>query len=819
VLSRRLQPKHLLILVVVVVLAAGIFLVTRPKQVPRKLPPVYAVPSFYESLGSTAAVNCAGNTWTDANSVFAVLIKTASGGSFTLSYNGSSPTSSMPYNDNLGDILTQLQTLPGLSGVSLVPDANMPDGQTNDPTDTLDSNGSVWFFGVPDFTLLTESGAHLKIGARGLTDVIQALPDGTEVDFQTNGCYEVEGGLMGYDGGPSITYNGNPGNGPTVEDAVLYDSDNTDDGVNQPLEPPQLDPILQQSPNDLPITIEHLQLIGSDGGGAYSTGVSDNAAGIMLQGTQDVTINDVSVIRVWGDGITFLPGQGSPNTNTVVENFSATATGRIGISPTSNNGLLVCGVSLGAGGLGGDSWDFENDFQGNGQYARNVTITGTRCVNSNSVTGTVYAQGCYMTGGVVINNLVTNWGPLLFNGCSMTTGSNGLLQIIPGGAAVTADPETQRGQVIFSHDQFVCPAGGLDGTCIDDWGPWNVTIKGSTFMVGGPGSPETVWNSLDQFIPVNSPIPSGSTVKWLYKERNTGSDPLVDITVTPDTCTGAVNWESGGSTSGNSPSMSAPDNELLPGGEWTYSCVEPNVTATETDSATATGTDVTTMTSVPMETTSATVLIHGGGPGTTTTTQAPTGFSNLNESALAKFGAQLYLDSDCINGDLNGSAPYGSVSTFSTYVNNATTFLPGSRHQCPLKTNLQQAPSVTTVVHGNPVTDTAIITGAIGGAQPVGSLDFYVCGQTSVPQPCTSQTTLVGAVSLTTGASITSSATSPSFTPPSPGTYCFAVYYSQTNFSAGGSYYLSSSDQSGPTTEIIPGGVPGIPYDGCFTAT
>ena len=100
-------------------------------------------------------------------------------------------------------------------------------------------------------------------------------------------------------------------------------------------------------------------------------------------------------------------------------------------------------------------------------------------------------------------------------------------------------------------------------------------------------------------------------------------------------------------------------------------------------------------------------------------------------------------------------------------------------------------PSNSSVVLGNSVTDGAVVAGNAAGGSPTGAVNFYQCGPTATPQPCTSQANQVGSsVGVTAGAGNTSSAGSASFTPTSTGYWCFAGYYS------GDSNYSSSSDTS-----------------------
>lgn len=556
----------------------------------------YVVPSFYATPSTAGSSgNCSdltvvtgtgnGALWAggvDANAVFTVLSATSGtgtirSGTFVLSWNG---LHTAPIDINAGNtaanIASQLAGLdPALSGVRATPTSLMPSPGTavNGP---LAVGTSVWISGVPDpdDTPVTVNDTGLSNGSlgvvqRGLARVISALPDQTEVDFTTNACYEVPGGIDIFDGGPAITFNGNPGSYVVGSNAELYDPDSGPDGFGED-GTPELNPILQEDGAASPATIEHLKLRGHDPSGSYDYPNSDNSAGIMLMGTDDVTVNDVSVRQVWGDCLTLQVDLGNGrfviNTNTVVENFSGNNCGRQGISPTSDQGLLVCGTSIGATGEG-NAYDFENDFLGPFQYAQNVTITGNRCQSTDPATGqTVVTSGCYWQGRVVINNLFLHEGPLTFTGCVGTAGgSGGAVLVNPGGADATGNPETQNGPVTFSYDQFICPANG-GFACVDVSAPWLVTVRSSSILVadpeGDPALKEGSWNSSNAYIAVGSNISPGLTVKWLYQERNTGADPLDGIAVTGTACPSASYQQNAGTN--NTPGTAPPAVVLNP---------------------------------------------------------------------------------------------------------------------------------------------------------------------------------------------------------------------------------------------------------------
>jgi hypothetical protein len=108
----------------------------------------------------------------------------------------------------------------------------------------------------------------------------------------------------------------------------------------------------------------------------------------------------------------------------------------------------------------------------------------------------------------------------------------------------------------------------------------------------------------------------------------------------------------------------------------------------------------------------------------------------------------------------------------------------------PPPTTTSTTPAHSTIALTGTDTDTATVTGNPGGPTPTGTVHFYVCAGNA--NPCTATTPGVvdlGMVTVT-GSGATATATSPAFTPPATGTYCFlGVYSGDTN-------YQGSSDGS-----------------------
>jgi hypothetical protein len=97
-------------------------------------------------------------------------------------------------------------------------------------------------------------------------------------------------------------------------------------------------------------------------------------------------------------------------------------------------------------------------------------------------------------------------------------------------------------------------------------------------------------------------------------------------------------------------------------------------------------------------------------------------------------------------------------------------------------------PTSSGIFLGDSNTDGVIVTGNATGGSPSGTVSFFACGPSA--SSCPSGGVFVGSAPLTPDVNNTASATSPDFTPSSPGTWCFRGEYS------GGPGYSVSSDGS-----------------------
>jgi large repetitive protein len=132
------------------------------------------------------------------------------------------------------------------------------------------------------------------------------------------------------------------------------------------------------------------------------------------------------------------------------------------------------------------------------------------------------------------------------------------------------------------------------------------------------------------------------------------------------------------------------------------------------------------------------------------------------------------------------------------------------------------APTTTTTTPSNKsfdlggsLTDGVTVDGTTAGGAPVGNVAFYVCSDTTTGcDPTSSGAKLLTGgtnpvdLSPSTTVADESTATSPSYTPPAPGNYCFAGVYTPTGSSVG--VYFGSSDTSVDECFVVKALTPGF---------
>ncbi len=164
----------------------------------------------------------------------------------------------------------------------------------------------------------------------------------------------------------------------------------------------------------------------------------------------------------------------------------------------------------------------------------------------------------------------------------------------------------------------------------------------------------------------------------------------------------------------------------------------------------------------------------------------------------------------CFAGDYSGDSNYASSADNTT-------------DECfdvtAASTTTVAAPAISSITLGQNQADVATVTGNSAGGSPTGTVSFYECGLTGVPERCTSTANPIGSpVNLTGEAGNKSTASSASFTPNAEGYWCMAAVYS------GDSNYDGSSDTTtdqcfyvnGPveivTTSPLPQATAGVSY-------
>jgi hypothetical protein len=199
-------------------------------------------------------------------------------------------------------------------------------------------------------------------------------------------------------------------------------------------------------------------------------------SGIELQGTADVTISNIRITHVFGDGITLAPLRGSsdhrsgviirPVTDLTIDKVWIDGAGRQGISPVSVTNATITDVTMHNVVMNG--FDFEAD-QGN-EGAINVTINGCNLVNVGSLAN--IAENAGFTGPITIEN------------CNMAT--------LDGGTSIyvrSTSDAIERGPVVFTDDNVRCQTRA-PVSCFELENAENFTISNSNITFG-PGEVAT----------------------------------------------------------------------------------------------------------------------------------------------------------------------------------------------------------------------------------------------------------------------------------------------------------------------------------------
>jgi hypothetical protein len=283
---------------------------------------------------------------------------------------------------------------------------------------------------------------------------LKQLPSNTTVDLK-GACYQVDAGItitlqqgLIIENGTFRDFNVSPGNTHGHGTARGHPVFNVIGGSN--------------------IGFENLRFVGVNRGG-YHPQLAFQAA-IEIQGTIGVTLSQLRIRRVFGDGINLEPLRGSadhksgqilnPTENVTISNVSIGVAGRQGITLASVNGVNVTNVTM--TGIAMDAYDFEADQ--NNEGAKNVVI-----------------NGCSYSKLLNISMQGPETGPITIENCIMPLAGSGW--------AVNIDNKNGKpdaGPIVFDHDIFNCGAS-VYVACFEFKGASNVTVENSSTTIGFPG--------------------------------------------------------------------------------------------------------------------------------------------------------------------------------------------------------------------------------------------------------------------------------------------------------------------------------------------
>ena len=259
---------------------------------------------------------------------------------------------------------------------------------------------------------------------------LHSLPPGATVGVAPSACYLVNQGLR-LDNAQDLTISG--GTWKNASSPVPGASANQMSAV-----------FWLVGGNDL--TLQNLTIIGVNPGGYDPAGAF--AAGIRSDGVIGLTIANVAVDSVYGDGIELAPLRAAgdisnviinPSENVSITSVSINGAGRQGITLASVNGATISSVTLKH--IGINVFDVESDQWGEG--ALNVTING--CTDGGGNGGLFFANaglsaGSFYTGNITVEN------------CTMVAPD-------AGDAVLVQSPQLEphpRGLISFVNDTFQC---------------------------------------------------------------------------------------------------------------------------------------------------------------------------------------------------------------------------------------------------------------------------------------------------------------------------------------------------------------------------
>ena len=259
---------------------------------------------------------------------------------------------------------------------------------------------------------------------------LNSLPADTTVEVPAGDCYLVDEGLR-ITGAQNLTISGGtwrdaaspaPGGAPSSMGSVFW--------------------LVGGSG----ITLEHLSILGASPGG-YNPSAAF-AAGIRSDGVIGLSVSDVEISNVYGDGVELAPLRGAndlsgvivnPTEDASVSNVVVDGAGRQGITLSSVTDATISSVALKHIGL--NAFDVEADQWNEG--AKNVTING--CTVGGGIGGLFFANGGASAGGAWTGNVTVE-------NCTMQ-------QPLAGEAILVKPPSPSnnpRGPFTFQNDSLYC---------------------------------------------------------------------------------------------------------------------------------------------------------------------------------------------------------------------------------------------------------------------------------------------------------------------------------------------------------------------------
>lgn len=242
-------------------------------------------------------------------------------------------------------------------------------------------------------------------------------------------------------------------------------------------------------------TLEDLTIEGTYPGGGLRADMA-NAAGVRTDGVQNLTIDEVTTLDTWGDGLHLAPFLAGPksgdhgNTGGLVENVVTNHTGRCGIAPIGVDNLTIDNASM--TGTGYCAVDMEAD-SGN---------TPIKAITFNGLTTDSFVELDHATGPVVINDWkeTGNAAPDLLDisdataltvdgaevNCAQTNSPYPCFDIhgTPAGATLSNIVTTMADGGYQAHTSLWSVGGGHPAAFTDDC----ITANGGTYRAGNNGT-------------------------------------------------------------------------------------------------------------------------------------------------------------------------------------------------------------------------------------------------------------------------------------------------------------------------------------------